>query len=649
MITPQPFAETRATAAFLRAFQKAIKPDPQISVSDWADEHRVLSIRNSPEPGHWRTSRTPYLRDVMDALSPTSRWEKVVLMAGSQIGKTETANNWLGYNMHIAPGPMLLVQPTVEMARRNSKQRIGPLIEDCDVLRELVERETFHRRGGNSQMNKEFPGGLLVMTGANSSKGLRSMAVRYLALDEVDGYPGDVDGEGDPCDLAITRTVNFPRRKIFITSTPVISGTSRIERFYESSDQCQYFVPCPDCMEMQVLVFEQLKWPKGQPGKAVYVCPHCNAELIDAQKEFMLPRGQWREQALGDGITRGYHLSSLYSPHGWLSWAQIAAKHAAAVSDPAKLQVFWNTVLGKPWMEIGEAPDHERLYERREDYLMGLVPAGGLVLTAGVDVQMKRVEIEIVAWGRRKESWSIDYRVYEGDTQQPEVWRQVAEMMDEDFPHELGAKMRIQRMAVDSGFNTTAVYDFVRKLHPARAMAVKGDSHTSALIGAPSPVEVGPLGKRVKYGLRLWPVNSSIAKEELYRWLRHPMPNLEAGEPWPTGYCHFPQYSMEFFEQLTAEHLVVHAKGGNRKAVWEKRRPRNEALDCRIYARAAAASLRIEAWPERKWLDLEAGLTIERAPTAVPKSVVKPEPFQGRAATGVPKFQAFHAKESFLE
>jgi phage terminase large subunit GpA-like protein len=644
-----PFA-TSAAAAYLGAFRKAIQPDVQLSVSDWADEYRVLSIRNSPEPGRWRTARTPYLRDVMDALSPSSPWEMVVLMAGSQIGKTETANNWLGYNMHIAPGPMLLVQPTVEMARRNSKQRIGPLIDDCKVLRDLVAREYAGRaggsqRGGNSLMNKEFPGGVLVMTGANSSKGLRSMAARYLALDEVDGYPGDVDGEGDPCDLAIVRTVNFPRRKIFVTSTPVISGRSRIERFFEQSDQCQYFVPCPKCGVMQVLVFEQMRWPKGQPHKAVYECAHCHAELRDADKEQMLPHGEWQAQAAGDGVTRGYHLSSLYSPVGWLSWPQIAAKHAKSVGDAEKLQVFWNTVLGRPWMEIGETPDHERLYERREVYPIGRVPAGGLILTAGVDVQVKRIECEVVAWGRRKESWSVDYRVFDGDTQQPEVWRKVAEMLDEDFPSELGGQMRIAKLAVDSGFNTTAVYDFVRKMQASRAMAVKGDSHTSALIGAPNPVEVGPQGRRVKSGLRLWPVNSSIAKEELYRWLRSPMPNLEAGEQWPAGYCHFPQYSMEYFEQLTAEHLIVRAVGGHRKAIWEKRRPHNEALDCRVYARAAAASLRIETWTEKKWGDLEAALTVERSDNARPRSAVKAD----RPATSVPQFQAFKARESFLE
>lgn len=633
--------------AYLQAFRAAIKPDRELKVSDWADEYRILSTRSSPEPGKWRTDRTPYLREVMDALSPSSPWEIVVLMAGSQIGKTEAGNNWIGFNIHTAPGPMLAVQPTVEMAKRNSKQRIGPLIEDCPVLKPLVMNSKDHRGGGNNLLAKEFPGGILVMTGANSSKGLRSMAARYLFLDEVDGYPGDVEGEGDPCDLAITRTVNFPRRKIFVTSTPVVSGRSRIERFYEQSDQCQYWVPCPRCGGRQTLRFEALHWPKGKPERVVYPCEHCGWEIRDSAKKSMLEHGEWRPSARGDGITRGFHLSSLYSPAGWLSWAQIAAKHDKARDDREKMQVFFNTILGRPWVEIGETPDHERLYERRESYAIGKVPLGGLLLTAGVDVQLKRIEVEIVAWGRRKQSWSVDYRVFEGDTQQPEIWRKVGELLDEDFETDYGNPMRITKLAVDSGFNTTAVYDFVHKMQASRVMAIKGNSHTAALIGAPSPIEVGPQGKRIKYGIRLWPLNSSIAKEELYRWLRSPMPNLEAGEEWPVGYCHFPQYGMEYFEQLTAEHLITRTVNGKRQNKWEKRRERNEALDCRLYARAAAASLRFETWNEKRWDDLETALIpAESSSPEPPRSAMKSA---RPVASPPPVFRAMRAAESFLE
>jgi phage terminase large subunit GpA-like protein len=626
---------------FYRAAARAgARPDPNLNVSDWADKHRFLTTRSSPEPGPWRTDRTPFLKAIMDDLSPRSKCTTVVFMKGSQIGGTECGNNWIGFIIHLAPGPMMAVQPTTDMAKRNSKQRIGPLIEDSDVLRNLV-RDPRSRDSSNTTLAKEFPGGILVMTGANSAKGLRSMSARYLFLDEVDGYPGDVDGEGEPCELAIARTSNYAaRKKVFICSTPVLSGRSRIERFYNESDQRQYWVPCPFCAAMQVLRFEQLRWPKRDPSAAHYVCEECGRSIPDHAKNFMLPRGEWKAQQVNDGLVHGYHLSSLYSPVGWLSWGQIATKYEKAGTDREKLQVFQNTILGQPWADVGEVPDTDRLYERRETYDIGRVPHGGLLLTAGVDVQLKRLECEIVAWGRNRISWSVDYRVFEGDTSQPGVWDQLGKVLDEDFETEYGGQVRITKMAVDSGFNTMAVYDFVRRMSPQRVMAIKGDSRISSLIGPPSMIEVGPQG-RVKYGIRLWKMNPSIAKEELYRWLRTSVPDRAAGEPWPTGFCHFPQYSKEYFEQLTAEQLVTRTMGGLRRTIWEKRRDRNEALDCRVYARAAAASLRFEAWSATRWDEMEKALTVER-PT--PQSARRDQP-----GTPVPEFRPIRAKETFLE
>jgi phage terminase large subunit GpA-like protein len=626
------------------AARSGARPDPQLLVSEWAGRYRILTTRSSPEPGPWSTDRTPFLRAIMDDLSPRSRAEMVVFMKGSQIGGTECGNNWIGFNIHHAPGPMMAVQPTTEMAKRNSKQRIGPLIEDTPALRNLV-KDPRSRDSGNTVLAKEFPGGILVMVGANSAAGLRSMSARYLFLDEVDGYPGDVEGEGEPCDLAIARTTNYARRKIFITSTPVVSGRSRIERFFETSDQRYYYVPCPFCAMMQTLRFENLRWPKYDPSAASYHCEGCGRSIPNHAKNYMLPRGEWRAHAVNDGKIHGYHLSSLYSPVGWLSWGQIAEKYEKALKDREKLQVFHNTVLGIPWMDTGEVPDTDRLYERKENYPIGTVPRGGLLLTAGADVQRTRVEVEVVAWGRNKHSWSVDYRVFEGDTNQPAVWQHVAAMLDEDFPTEYGAPMRIQRLAVDSGFNTMAVYDFVRGMSPQRVMAIKGDSRVSALVGVPSLVEVGPAGRRIRYGIRLWPLNTSIAKEELYRWLRTAVPDLAKGEAWPTGFCHFPAYSKEYFEQLTAEQLVTRTHGGLRRAVWEKRRDRNEALDCRIYARAAAGALRFETWSPAKWDELEAAL-LSKAPPAPPSAIKG----IAQASTPMPAFKpAARANESWLE
>lgn len=292
----------------------------------------------------------------MDCLSPSSVIETVVLMKGAQIGGTECGNNWIGYVVHQAPGPMLAVQPTVDMAKRNSKQRIDPLIEESRVLQELVS-DPRSRDSGNTILAKEFPGGILVMTGANSAVGLRSMAARYLFLDEVDAYPGDVDGEGDPVTLALARTRTFARRKVFMISTPKITGRSRIEACFEDSDQRHYWVPCPRCQEFQTLKFAQVRWPKGEPEQAVYVCEHCGGEIENHQKHWMLAQGEWRPTAPGPGKAAGFHLSSLYSPVGWFSWADIAAMFAEAQKNLALLQVFVNTVLGETWAPQGEAPE----------------------------------------------------------------------------------------------------------------------------------------------------------------------------------------------------------------------------------------------------------------------------------------------------
>lgn len=631
---------TSAEAIFLDAAIAGLRPDPLMTVSEWADEHRMLSSRASAEAGLWRTSRTPYLREIMDTLSPSSRYERTVMMKGAQVGATEAGNNWIGYIIHKNPGPMMAVQPTTDMAKRLSKQRIDPLIEDSPELRDRV-RDPRSRDSGNTILAKEFPGGILVMTGANSAVGLRSMPVRFLFLDEVDGYPADVDGEGDPVSLAVARTRTFPRRKIFIPSTPSLRGASRIERLFEESDQRYYFLPCPHCMESQPLAFEQLRWPKGRPRLAKYHCRACSKVIEEHAKTWMLERGDWKAQTAGDGSTAGFHLSSLYSPLGWYAWSDAAEQYEKAGRNATSLQVFWNTVLGLPWAEAGETPEAHRLYERRESYRIGHVPVGAAVLTAGVDVQARRLEVEIVAWGPHRESWSIDYRVYEGDTSQPEVYKHLTALLDEWFPCQTGGKLQLFRLAVDSGFNTMAVYQWARATQSSRVMVVKGESRATALLGAASTVEVGPQGQRVRFGIRLWPINTSIAKEELYRWLRLPAPQIELGEAYPPGYCHFPEYSLQYFDQLCAEKMMTRTVQGYAKRYWQQVQERNEALDCRVYNRAAMIAARVEFWTEQRWRDALSEL-VERSVDEMPRRA-------GTAGlTPMPKFRPDMPDDPYL-
>ena len=308
----------------LRAWGAGLRPDPDLTVSEWADRHRKLSSRASAEPGQYRTVRTPYMGEIMDRLSPGDPTQRVVFMKAAQVGATEAGNNWIGFAIHQAPGPMLAVQPTVELAKRNSRQRIDPLIEESPELRERI-KPARSRDAGNTMLSKEFAGGILIMTGANSAVGLRSTPARYIFLDEVDAYPASADEEGDPVTLAEARSLTFAhRRKVFLVSTPTIRGLSRIERELEASDQRRFFVPCPHCDAMQWLKFDRLRWEKGRPETAEYLCEGCDGAIAEHHKTAMLEAGEWRATAEPeDPGTVGYHLSALYSPVGWRAGTRI--------------------------------------------------------------------------------------------------------------------------------------------------------------------------------------------------------------------------------------------------------------------------------------------------------------------------------------
>ena len=613
-----------------QALRDGIAPDPFLSVSEWSDEHRVLSSKASAEPGRWRTSRTPYLKEIMDCLSPMSPIERTVFMKGAQVGATEAGNCWIGYVIAHTPGPMMAVSPTVEMAKRNSKQRIDPLIMESSELAALVSPSR-SRDAGNTILAKDFRGGTLVLTGANSAVGLRSMPVRFLFLDEVDGYPSDVDGEGDAISLAEARTRTFARRKIFIVSTPTISGASTIEREYLASDQRRYFLPCPNCSHRQWLRFEQLCWEKGQPETVAYVCEACGMSIAEHHKTWMLEHGEWQATVPAyKGKTAGFHLSSLYSPLGWRSWHEIAAAWDSAVSKEsgsvAAIKTFRNTELGETWEEQGEAPEWERLLERTEDYPIGNVPEGGLLLVAGVDVQRDRIEISVWAFGRGKESWLVEHRVLVGDTGKSDVWRLLDAMLSETWMHASGAEVSLVRVALDTGYATEHAYSFVRNRKDSRLMAIKGVHRGAALVSAPRALDISIGGKRLKAGIKLVSVVSSIAKSELYSNLRKTITVDEGGVvTFPAGYVHLPRVDAEYVQQLCAEQLITRKdRNGYQKREWQKTRERNEALDCYVYARAAAAMAGLDRFEERHWRQLEEQLErrrkpVEETPPATPR------------------------------
>jgi phage terminase large subunit GpA-like protein len=593
-------ADFDGASEILRAWRDGLMPDPLITVSQWADQHRMLSTKESAEPGRWRTNRTPYLREIMDCLSPTSPVERVVVMKGAQVGGTELGLNWVGYAIHHAPGPMMIVWPTTEMAQRNSKHRIDPLIEESPVLREIIAPAR-SRDSGNTVLMKEFRGGVLVMTGANSAVGLRSMPVRYLFLDEVDAYPLDVDGEGDAIHLAEARTRTFARRKILLVSTPTSAGASIIEREYQDSDQRRYMLPCPHCGHRQWLRFEQLRWERGRPETAAYVCEACDTPIAEHHKAWMLEQGIWQSHA--QSKTAGFHLSSLYSP--WRRWSQIAASwEKAAMSESksvATIKAFKNSELGEVWVEQGEAPDWQRLLERMEDY--SGAPDGALLLTAGADVQKDRIEVSVWGWGRGRTAWLIEHRVLMGDVATDAPWDQLRSVLAESWTHASGAVLRLSAIGVDSGYNAQTVYDWARSVRDSRLLIVKGVPRGAALIGTPTAVDVATNGKRMRRGVKVFPVVGSIAKQELYDALRKtPDAGADGVIVYPPGYVHLPKIDAEWLQQLTAEQLVTRRnRNGFAVREWQKMRERNEALDCYVYARAAAAHVGIDRMDDRHW------------------------------------------------
>lgn len=629
---PNPDFASRAERLVAEAWGQGYRPDPVLTVSEWADLHRVLSQKAASEPGRWRTGRTPYLREIMDALSTSSSVQRVVFMKGAQVGGTEAGNNWIGYVIHHAPGPMLAVQPTVETAKRNSKQRIAPLIDECSALRDLV-KEPRARDSGNTVQSKEFPGGVLIMTGANSAAGLRSMPARYLFLDEVDGFPGDVEGEGDPIALAEARTRTFQRRKVFIVSTPTIAGRSRVEREYQRSDQRRFFVPCPHCHHYQPLRFAQLRWDKGEPQTAQYVCEECRALCGEHHKTEMLRRGEWRATAPGEGRSAGFHLSSLYSPVGWMSWVEIAQRWEAAQGDQELLKEFINTVLGETWKDGAEAPKWQDVYARRSDHLTGSVARGAMALFAGADVQKDRIEVSVWGFGRNRERWLVEHRVLPGDTNRSKVWADLEAMFDKTWRHESGAEMSVRDWGIDSGAFTSEVYAFVRSQRGrGNVHAVDGqDSYSSAFLGVGAK-DATAAGKKLRRGLKTLRIGSSFCKQELLGALALDRP--ESGQPFPAGFVHLPRdVTEDQVKQLTAEELSTRTRRGRTIREWSViAGRRNEVLDCANYARGLAAMRGWDRWRETHWRGLEDALGIQRTTIAPAAEITTPAVAAGSLA-----------------
>ncbi len=580
--------------AFLDGWRRGWTVPEPLSLAEWADRHRLLTAESSAEPGRWRTDRTPYLREIMEVLSNDSDVERIVFMKGTQVGGTEIGNCWVGYIIHHAPAPLMVVQPTVDVAKRWSRQRLTPMIEAMPELRSRIAPPK-SRDSANTTLLKEFPGGFLVVAGANSAAGLRSMPVKYLFLDEVDAYPEDVDGEGSPIDLAERRTSTFARRKIFLVSTPTIKDCSVIEAEYERSDQRRYHVPCPHCEGLQVLRDEQLT------ANGTYLCEHCGREIEHRHKTWMLAHGRWIPKHPERRI-RGYHLSSLYAPLGLgYTWAEIVQKREEAGQDPAKLKAYVNTILGLPFADEQHRLDWQELMDRAESWKRREIPPGCLLLTCGVDVQDDRLAVLLVGWGRGERSFIIDWLEIPGNPAEDALWAQLDRYLATPIHNTFDIAMTPVATAVDTGgHHTHTVYNYCRLRRDRLVLAVRGATVPGRPIiaGRPRPQDVNTKGGVLKNGVDLWTVGTDTAKGLIYARLA-----TDAGRPPEERKIHFPaDLGEDFYRQLTAD--VYDPE----KRRW-RRLPgrREEVLDCFCYAYAAACHplVRVHLLRDQDWDRIE--------------------------------------------
>lgn len=596
---PCPFPHPDPAAILVPVAREALRPDPDITVDEWADRYRILTSEASAEPGRWRTSRFPFGREPMRAMSPRSPYRVVALRWAAQTSKTELEINAALCYTDIAPGPMLWLMPDERVMRRVAEQRLDPAIRGCPERFRGKLHTGGGRKGGNTILSRTFPGGNLDMGTAASPSFLASKPTRYVLMDEVDRFKRSAGDEGRPISLAIKRTENFHNAKIIITSTPTTEGSSEIDDVIDETDDRRFLVPCPHCGAFQELVFApefaksgikphgRLVWQNDDPETAKYQCGHCEELIDEVHKGDMLARGRWQaSQPARNPAAVGFSLNGLYTPPGFTqTWKEIVRKFLEARGKPLELKVFVNTVLAQSWQERGQAPDYERLHERAEEWPIGTVPRGRTpasepcYLTCGVDTQADRLEYLVVAWAENQESYVIDRGLIPGDPHKPEPWLELDRVLAKRYPCAAGGDLGVSRLAVDTGYAAHEVYNWARTQRRDRVLAIKGDTRGANIVSRPTLVDVNHRGRTIRSGVLLWKANVDMLKHELYSFLRRAKPSSE--NPEVPGYVHLPRFDLDFFQQLTAEALVSEkGRDGRLRREWRKLRERNEMLDC---------------------------------------------------------------------
>jgi phage terminase large subunit GpA-like protein len=508
----------------------------------------------------------------MDAVADP-RILEIWVMKSAQIGWTEMLNNVIGFYIDQDPSPILLVQPTIDVAEAWSKDRLAPMVRDTPCLRDKITDS--RARDGNTLLHKKFRGGHLTIAGANSPSGLRSRPIRIALFDEVDGFPASAGAEGDPFSLGKKRTTTFWNRKILAGSTPTIKGSSRIEAGFDESDQRYYFVPCNHCREFQRLIWPQVKWDPAEPAKAWYACQHCGAVLTDADKQVMLRVGEWRATKPSKGIA-GFHISEIYSP--WVTWGEMAVAFLTAKKFPETLQTWINTALGETWEDKGETLEPKGLAARMEAYTADRLPPGILLLTCGTDVQDDRLETTVWGWGADEECWRVEHIVLRGNPGSQALWLEHDAILRRRWKTDDGRQLLIEAAAVDSGGHfTDHVYRYCSERKRFRVFAIKGQGGPGRLVWPKKA------SRSSKSRVSLWMIGVDTAKELLYGRLK------KVTEQGP-GYVHFDaDTTNEFLEQMTSETVVFRQVQGRKVRLWKPKKTgiRQEALDCFVYAYAA--------------------------------------------------------------
>lgn len=562
-----------------------LQPPKEMSLSEWADKYRYLSSNSAAEPGRWRTDRAPYQREVMNAISDRHT-KKVILMWAAQTGKTDCAIlNTVGFYMHRHPSPIMVLQPTVEMAETISKNRISTMLRDTPVLAELSSNKS--RDGNNTILEKQYPGGYVVLQGANSPAGLASRPIRLLCADEIDCYPATAGKEGDPLFLAEKRMAAFWDSKEICTSTPTIKGQSRIETEYEHSTKEAWHVPCPKCGKYQQLTWAKIKFDeeafRERKGSEVSCeCECCGEISSEAEWKKRFSEGKYIAEHPRREV-RGFYVNGLAS--NFTNWRDIVADFLTAVDESKKgnkelLKAWTNTVMAQTWDEDGVQVNDEDLMTRLEDY-GAQVPDGVIALTCGIDTQDDRFEYEIVGWGIGKESWGIEYGKIYGDLKQKDVWERLDAVLLRTWEKNDGTKLTLTATCMDSGGHfTLEVYRFCLPRWGRNIWAIKGGNRPELpYISNPSR------NNRVK--VPLFTLGVDTGKSLLYDRLKVEKPGA--------GYCHFPKgkglgYDKLYFRGLTAEKRIVTYKQGRATTAWvlkDQGFRRNEPLDLRNYATAA--------------------------------------------------------------